>query len=183
MKLIGELLVLLRHVCDSELIYLNCCCDCVQGPSKVNCVCRLLMISRGSGSGFALPHVLTCSRKVEFKLWPCLVSIGFLSPKFAIVCVDTSLEDNLVSNCHYLSSYVSIVGGFSESNIVVDFLIECHDRLVRVLRGTYFLVVVQDLSRRNITIRLIQLLCDRTSGHIYIAYEAVAYDFIVFVLN
>ena len=88
------------------------------------------MISYGSSGGFALPQVLNCSSKVEFELWPCLVSFGFLSPKFAIVCVDTSLEDNLVSNCDYLFSRVCIVNGFSESNSVIDLLIERLDRLV-----------------------------------------------------
>ena len=93
------------------------------------------MISCGSGGGFALSRVLTCSSKVEFELCPCLVSFGFLSPKFAVVCVDTSLEDNLVSNCDYLFSRVYIVSGFSENNSVIDLLIECLDRLVWVVRG------------------------------------------------
>ena len=93
------------------------------------------MISCGSGGGFALPQVLTCSNKVEFELWPCLVSIDFLSPEFTIVCVDTRLEDNLVSNCDYLFSRVYIVSGFSENNSVIDSLIERLDRLVWLVRG------------------------------------------------
>ena len=100
------------------------------------------MISFGTSGGCAPHQVLTCSSKVEFELWPCLVSFGFLSPKFAIVCVDTSLEDNLVSYCDYLFSRVCIVSGFSESNIVIDFLIERLDRLVWAVRGTQFLVLV-----------------------------------------
>ena len=100
------------------------------------------MISCGSGGGFALPQVLTCRSKLEVELWPCLFSFDFLSPKFTIVCVDTSLEDNLVSYCDYLFSRVCIVSGFSESNIVIDFLIERLDRLVWAVRGTQFLVLV-----------------------------------------
>ena len=55
MTLIGELLVLLCHVCDRRLIGFNGCCDCVQGLGKVNCVCRCLMIPCGTSGGFALP--------------------------------------------------------------------------------------------------------------------------------